>query len=56
MKSTELITKVVCFKIEGEKYSRMGPAMSGDTIESVTDRLSKVFNINRSSITVLELS
>jgi hypothetical protein len=48
--------KVVCFKIEGEKYSRMGPALQNDTIESVLNRLSKTFNVNKAQIKILELS
>jgi len=48
--------KVVCFKIEGEKYCRMGPALRDDSIESVTERLSIAFNTNKSQITILELS
>ena len=48
--------KIVCFKIEGEKYNRMGPALQDDTIQSVLARLSIVFKVNKSSITILELS
>ena len=48
--------KVVHFKIEGEKYCRMGPALQDDTIESVTKRLAIVFNTKKSKITILELS
>lgn len=48
--------KVVCFKIEGEKYTRMGPCLPDSTPESITKHLASVFSVPEKSITILELN
>ena len=48
--------KVVCFKIEGEKYTRIGPAEQNATIDQVTMLLARVFCVEKNKIKILELS
>lgn len=46
--------KIVSFKIIGDK-TYMGAAKDSETIESVTERLARVFKVDPSQIIILEL-
>lgn len=48
------LTKVVVFKIEGERDHRMGPALSTDTEATVLERLKRVFG--NENIKIIELT
>jgi hypothetical protein len=48
--------KIVYFKIKGERFTRGGPCYDHHTIETITSLLARLFKVDESFITILELS
>lgn len=47
--------RIFYFKIDGYPWPKYGPARSTDTEETLKERISRVFNVGKESITILEI-